>query len=117
MLIKEFEKLYYKPKSVIVEDDEPEFTYDELIELEDGSMIKVVYDEDSNQIRVEDIITLTEGDFIEAYPAKASLEMYKQYLSNFIILQGEEALTALRDAILASQTKIDKFADIAEGII
>jgi len=117
MRINEFEKKYcvdILEKEMVADMivDDVEFTYDAIINLQDGTPVKIVYDDAGNEIQIEDILTLQDTDFIRAYPHPLSLEMYNQYLAAFVILEGEEVLEALRVSIKESKAKIDKFADL-----
>lgn len=87
------------------------FTYDYTVPSEEGGEIKVI-NAGGYEIDINDILTLSEGDFTKAYPGEAALEAYKNYLSNFIILEGEEVLKLVRNNILKANQRIAKYSNL-----
>jgi hypothetical protein len=115
MMIDEFVREYCKDivseskKKKIV--DELDLTYDELIE-EDGESIAVIWD-NGNAIDIQDIFLLDECDFEKAYPG--SLEAYRNYRSNFIILNGMEVFVYYRRMIENSREEIEEYKSLGLG--
>lgn len=87
------------------------FTYDYKVPLEDGGEEKVI-NAGGYEIYIVDILTLSENDFKKAYPGEDALEAYKNYLSNFVILEGEEVLEVVRNNILKASRRITKFSEL-----
>lgn len=97
--------------------DEDCYSYDVAKpDPETGKMVKYVVDDDGVEIPVLDIIEMEEKDFIGMYHSKASLEMYKTYLSNFKIDYGEDVLLALRKSVMQQNDRIKKFKQIRSDL-
>lgn len=89
--------------------------YDDIIKAEDGTKIKVVY-ANTQAINVEDIISLQEEDFLKVYKTPDAMELREKYLSNYIILKGEDALNEFRSKLLREKREIDEYKSIADSI-
>lgn len=117
MLIKQFIDEYCqdivaksnKIKEVL---DELDFTYDDIVTSNDGETIKVIYADDTTEIAVHDILTLGDTDFRRIYKSTAAYNAYKAYLSNFIILEGEEVLNQIRNEIKRSREQVERYASL-----
>jgi hypothetical protein len=90
--------------------DDLDFSYDAVVEGQDGEKIKVIYAEDQTEIPIQDILSLSDLDFRRTYHGTSSYEAYKSYLSNFIILEGEEVLNQIRNEIQRSREKIERYS-------
>lgn len=88
-----------------------DFTYDYKVPLEDGGEAKVI-NAGGYEIDINDILTLSENDFAKAYPGEGAMEAYKNYLSNFIILEGEEVLSIVRKHILRAHERIERYSSL-----
>lgn len=116
MKIKEFVELFcqdiiaeVKVKKEVTPDIT--FTYDYTVPLEDGTEAKVI-NAGGYEIDINDILTLSEQDFSKAYPGAPAMEAYRNYLSNFIILEGEEILQIVRNNILRANQRIVKYSSL-----
>lgn len=117
MLIGEFIEQYCqdiveKSKKVKEVLEELDFTYDAIVENSDGERIEVIYADDQTEIPIRDILSLSDLDFRRTHPSKASYEAYKAYLSNFIILEGEEVLNQIRNEMKQSRERIERYANL-----
>ena len=65
--------------------------YDEIVEDESGSKMKVVYSA-NRRIPIRDIIEMERKDFAKIYSSPDDLETYDRYCDSIILLEGEEAL-------------------------
>ena len=68
---------------------------DEIVEDDSGQMMKVVYSA-TRRIPVMDILEMDRNEFAKVYSSESDLETYDRYCDAFIILEGEEALDAMR---------------------
>lgn len=91
---------------VVIDLPDEMFTYDYLLETEDYGSIKIVEADDGTQIKVHDIITLSEVEFRFTYKTDEALKCYHNYLSSFRILNGEEILTYFRQTILKELKRV-----------
>lgn len=119
MNIKQFMEIYCqdileqaKIKKEFVSEDI--FTYDRIKLTEDGARVKIVDSAAGDEIDIEDIITLDEEQFSKAYPGQAALDTYRAYINNFIIIEGEQMLEVIRNQILKSKERIDKYSSIRD---
>lgn len=71
--------------------------FDEIEEV-DGVMVKVVTCADGN-IPIHDILGMDRKEFSRFYPSEVQLDAYDRYVSSITLLEGAEALTAIRDKI------------------
>lgn len=118
MNIQEFAVAYCKD---IVEDakkrsemfDLSGFSYDEVIQEEDGTEVRVV-NTDNYQIPLTDILGMDRVEFSRVWPYTECLDAYDAYVSNLIIVEGAEALTMVRNMLSREREKIDMYDSIPE---
>lgn len=89
------------------------FSYDEVIKDEDGTEVKVV-NTANYQIPIIDILSMNREEFAKVWPYTECLEAYDAYVSTLIIVEGEEALTAVRNMLSREQEKIAMYDSIPE---
>ncbi|EDM99287.1 hypothetical protein BACCAP_03216 [Pseudoflavonifractor capillosus ATCC 29799] len=89
------------------------FSYDEVITEEDGTEVRVV-NTANYQIPITDILGLDRAEFARVWPYTECLEAYDTYVSNLIIVEGEEALTAVRNMLSREQEKIELYDRLPE---
>lgn len=85
------------------------FSYDEIITEEDGTKVPVI-NTVNYQIPLMDILGLSRSEFAKPWPYQECLEAYDTYVSNLSILEGEDALAAIRKQVTLEQERI-KFFD------
>lgn len=90
------------------------FTYDEIVTEEDGTEVRVV-NTVNYQIPITDILGMDRKEFSRVWPYTECLEVYDTYVSNLIIIEGEEALTAIRNMLSREQEKIEMYDSIPEA--
>lgn len=83
------------------------FPFDELVPGPGGKQTPVVY-VDGVAIPIRDFFTHTREDFMSDYNLPSAGEAYDNYLDNFIILEGEQALSHLR---LSLQDEMDRLKE------
>lgn len=88
--------------------------YDDIVEDESGSPMKVVYSA-NRQIPVRDILELDRTEFAKVYKGVDDLETYDRYCDSIILLEGEEALTEIRNNVRKEMDRIRSFADSSLG--
>lgn len=89
------------------------FSYDEVIKEDDGTEVKVV-NTANYQIPIIDILSMNREEFSRVWPYTECLEAYDAYVSTLIIVEGEEALTAVRNMLSREQEKIAMYDNIPE---
>lgn len=90
--------------------DLSEFSYDEIITEEDGTRVPVI-NTTSYQIPIADILGMDRTEFAKPWPYAECLEAYDTYVSNLVILEGEEALTSIRKQMALEQEKMELYAE------
>lgn len=100
----------FKQKSALI--DFSDCQYDDIIEDESGAKTPVVYI-DGNPVPVQDFFALDRKDFIAAYNTPSAGEIYDQYLDSYIILEGEDALNAIQNAIKAENARLEEEVALA----
>ena len=118
MNIKEFASQYCQD---IIEDSKKRsamfdlsgFSYDEIIVEDDGTEVRVV-NTANYQIPITDILGMDRGEFARVWPYPECIDAYETYVSNLIIVEGEEALTAVRNMLSREQEKISMYDSIPE---
>lgn len=98
--------LYSDTRSLLKEDYD--LPFDDEIEDDSGQMVKVVY-AGTTAIPILDIITCEKSEFARLYPDFECRELYEQYISGLIMLDGEEAVHRIRNSIQRERDKIDVF--------
>lgn len=88
--------------------------YDEIVEDESGSKMKVVYSA-NRRIPIRDIIEMERKDFAKIYSSPDDLETYDRYCESIILLEGEEALQEIRNNVKREMERVKSFADSALG--
>lgn len=85
-----------------------DFPYDEIITDESDTPFKVVYSE-TRRIPIWDILQMERQEFAKVYPAPSDLETYDNYCNSVILLEGEEALSEIRNTIRRELESIKNF--------
>ena len=85
--------------------DLSEFAHDAVVTDAEGNQIPVVC-VDGHDIPVSDFLTLDKTDFTNVWKTPACAEAYDNYISALEILEGEEALSRIRKAILAERDRL-----------
>lgn len=122
MEIEEFTKVYCADILKQVEDrnkfmgEDDGLPFDDIIKDDSGNMLRVVFSGTRN-IPIFDIIDMTLEDFRQIYSSSDDLETRRRYLDSIILLEGEEALNALRNRTRAEIKKIETFAEENKGLL
>lgn len=90
-------------KSFFIDDTYPN---DDIIPDDDGNLVPVVYI-DANPVPVQDFFGMDKADFIHAYNYPSAAREYDNYLQNFEILEGPEALAITRNRIAAEIRRLE----------
>lgn len=90
------------------------FSYDEIIQEEDGTEVCVI-NTTNYQIPITDILGMDRVEFSRIWPYPECLDAYDLYVSNLIIVEGEEALTMVRNMLSREQEKIEMYDSIPEA--
>lgn len=85
--------------------DFSEFAHDAVITDIEGVQIPVVC-VDGLDIPVSDFLSLDKEDFINVWKTPACAEAYDNYISALEILEGEDALSRIRKAIMAEKERL-----------
>ncbi|MCM1219030.1 MAG: hypothetical protein NC548_31495 [Lachnospiraceae bacterium] len=85
--------------------DLSEFAHDAVITDAEGVQIPVVC-VDNLDIPVSDFLTMDKADFTNAWRSPGCAEAYDNYISALEILEGEDALSRIRKAILAERDRL-----------
>lgn len=115
MRIDEFAQTYcqdllelYKDKKSIL--DDYDLPYDDIIDDDEGTPIKVVY-VGTKAIPITDIVSCTRDDFAQLYPDFESRELYDRYIDQLTIFEGEEAVMHIRNTMKREQERVKAFGD------
>ncbi len=92
--------------------DMSSYQYDDIIVDEDGVQVPVVYI-DGTAVPVQDFFCMDKDDFCKAYVLPSAGEVYDSYLSAYIILEGEEALNEIRNAIRAEADRLNSEVNLS----
>lgn len=101
-----------KQEKSLIDSMDLDFSYDAVIDSEDGSTIKIIYTDEGKEIPIGDILGLKDTEFRRLYPDKKDYEAYKNYLSAFVIIEGEEVLNQIRNEIQKSKERIEKLSNL-----
>lgn len=91
------------------------FPHDDVITDEDGARVPVVL-VDGVSIPVYDFLTLDRKDFLIAYNTPGSAEAFDNYVSALTILEGEEAVSRIRNAILKETQRLAEDVELVTSI-
>ena len=83
------------------------FPCDAVIKSPDGKEIPIVYVDDI-PVPVMDVLTMERADFLNTHKLQSAGLVYDNYLMNFVILEGEDALHRIRNAIKEEKEELDK---------
>ena len=92
------------------------FSYDDIIIDDDSGMRVKVINTTNYQIPLVDILSLGRVDFARIWPQEECLTAYDNYLSNYILLEGEEALQLIQAEIRRAQSALEAFETIEVDI-
>lgn len=85
--------------------DLTEFPHDGFTEDIEGNKIPVVYI-DGESVPVSDFFTMDKSDFLNTWKLNSANEMYDNYMSALEILEGEEVINRVRNAILDEKARL-----------
>lgn len=114
LLIREFVDKYCSDLKALYEgtesilDEEYGLPFDAEIEDDSGAAVKVVY-AGTMPIPILDIITTDRSDFVRLYPTFEARELYDGYIGALTIMEGEEAVNHIRNAMRKEQERINIF--------
>lgn len=91
------------------------FSYDAIIEDIDGTPIRIIY-AGEEEIPIIDILSLERNDFIKLHPSFEAAAAYNNYIDSIIILEGEEALSHIRNEMLRERDRIENFKGFVDSI-
>lgn len=103
----------HKRKAKLI--DLAEFPHDYTITDVDGKVIPVI-NVDSVDVPISDIFTLDRSDFLAFYKLPSAAEAYDNYVSNLEILEGEEALSRIRNSIILERERLSKDIELVTEI-
>lgn len=95
--------------------DLSEFPHDGFIEDVDNNTIPVVYI-DGESVPVSDFFVLDKSDFLHTWNLPSAEETYNAYISVLEILEGEEALNRVRNAIMAERERLAADVELVSSI-
>lgn len=95
--------------------DLAEFPHDDVIDDEEGNKIPVVF-VDGNAIPVSDFITLDKSDFLSVYKTQGCPEAFDNYVSALTILEGEEALSKIRNMIIRETERLKEDVELITSV-
>lgn len=102
----DLKSLYENTASIL--DEEYDLPFDDEIEDDSGNSMKVVY-AGTLAIPILDIITSDRSDFVKMYPTFEARELYDNYIGALTLLEGEEAVYHIRNAMRLEQERISVF--------
>lgn len=88
-----------------------EFPHDDVVDDDDGNKVPVVL-VDGNAIPVADFLTMDKADFLSVYKTQGCEEAFDNYVSALVILEGEEALSRIRNMILREAQRLEEDAEL-----
>lgn len=91
--------------------DLSEFAHDAIVHDIEGNAIPVVI-VDGQDIPVSDFLTLNRKDFLAIWKTESCPEAYDNYVSALEIMEGEEALSRIRNAILMERERLSKDVEL-----
>lgn len=83
--------------------------YDEIVEDDSGNPMKVVYSP-TRRIPIVDILDMSKDEFAKVYSSPGDLETYENYCNSIVIMEGEEALEAIRKTVRSEMNRLREFA-------
>lgn len=89
--------------------DSFDLPYDDEIEDDSGELMKVIYC-GTTYIPIGDILTTTREDFARMYPDFECRELRDKYVDSLIMLEGEDAIKHIRNAMARERERIKAFA-------
>lgn len=106
---------YIKVDTILKNTD---FSYDGIIEDNDGNEIKVVFvdNDPKNYIPIEEILVTLREDFIKAHPDPKALATYDNYISRVERCFGEEAAKFYRNKMMKLRESIQVTISKEEAI-
>lgn len=88
---------------------------DDVIEDDEGNVIPVVI-VDGNNIPVSDFLTMDKHDFLKVWTSPGAEEALDNYISALTILEGEEALNKIRNAVRAETERLKHDVELVTSI-
>lgn len=95
----------YKRKKKLI--DLSEFPHDGVVKDVEGNVIPVVFVDNEN-VPVSDFFTLDKSDFVNTWKTPSAGSAYDNYVSAVEILEGDEALSRVRNAIMAERERLSE---------
>lgn len=90
--------------------DLTDFVHDDVIIDIEGNKIPIVY-VDNEQVPISDILTMTRDDFVKTYKMQSAGTVYDNYIATLEMLEGEDALNAIRNSIRNEKKRLEEDAD------
>ena len=88
---------------------------DEVVEDDEGNLVPVVL-VDGNAIPIADFITMDRVDFLLTWTSPGAPEAFDNYVSALSILEGEEALSRIRNAIFREMERLQQDVELVTSI-
>lgn len=95
--------------------DLSEFPHDDVITDSEGAKIPIVL-VDGNEIPVSDFLTMDKPDFLNIWKSQGAGEAFDNYVSALEILEGEDVLARVRNAILQERERLAHDVDLITEI-
>lgn len=95
--------------------DTGDFGYDNIVEDVDGTPVKIVY-AGIEEIPIADILSLGKADFMKIHPSIDASEVYDNYIDSIIVLEGEEALSHIRNEMMRERARIENYEGYIDRI-
>lgn len=81
-----------------------DFAFDEIV---DGQ--SVIYDRDGHEIPVSEIVQLPFQEFVQRYPFSTAAEAFKNYVSAYNIVSGEDLINEVQVQMKRSRSELANY--------
>ena len=95
--------------------DLSEFPHDGFAEDVEGNKVPVVY-VDGESVPISDFFSLDKADFCHVWKLPSAEETYDSYMSLVVVLEGEEAINRVRNAILEEKKRLETDVELVSTI-
>lgn len=102
-----------KQKKALV--DLSEFPHDGFSEDVEGNRVPVVYI-DGESVPVSDFFSMDKNDFCHVWKLPSAQETYDSYMGLLEILEGEEAVNRIRNAILEEKKRLETDVELVSTV-
>lgn len=105
-------EIFEKQKSISNDTINSIFSFDGLEEddFSEGKYHKVIYDDESNPIKIDDILHMDAREFRKNYPFKSAQAALKQYMKAYKIWSTDEIFKYYYDKIQDTKKRLDRFS-------